>query len=95
MALLDSIKDAQRVTNSMVNGDYTELIDACKRDLIRLGIDPDIVEAEGVQVTQACKLWVHWYTDYQGKGDAWRQAYNGYVDGMRKDSSNLAGDADV
>ncbi len=95
MALLDSIKDAQRVTNTKVNQDYNELIAACKADLLRLGIKPDKINAEGPQIVMACKLWVHWYTDYQGKGDAWRMAYNSYVDGMRKDSANLAGDADV
>lgn len=93
--LLASVKNSQRVTNTKVDTDYTELINACKQDLLRLGISTAVVTAEGIQVTQACKLWVHWYTDYQGKGDIWRQAYNGYVDGMRKDSANLAGDADV
>lgn len=89
MALLDSVKNSQRVTNSLVNLDFAQLIEACKKDLERLGLRKDFIEAEGAEVTQACKLWVHWFTDYEGKGDRWRDAYNGYVDGLRKTVANL------
>lgn len=89
MALLDSIKDAQRVTNNKVNGDYTELIQACKADLARLGIRADIIAAEGTEIIMACKLWVHWYTDYQGKGTIWEAAYHLYTDCLRMNPNNL------
>lgn len=89
MALLNSIKDAQRVTNTKVDVDYTELIQACKADLARLGISSDIIAAEGTEIVMACKLWVHWYTDYQGKGTIWEAAYHLYTDCLRMDPNNL------
>ena len=89
LTLLDKVKDSQRVTNTKVNTDYTELIAACKADLTRLGLKTSMIQAEGTEVTMACKLWVHWYTDYQSKGTIWEAAYHLYTDCLRMDPNNL------
>ena len=82
MSILNSVKDSQRVINTKVNGDYQEMIDACKKELIRLGVSRDKVESEDTEVTQACKLYVHWLTDYEGKGSQWGQMYIGYTNAL-------------
>lgn len=82
MSILESVKASQRVVNDKVNGEYQEMIDACKNELIRLGISAEKVIAEDTEVTQACKLYVHWMTDYEGKGSQWGVMYANYVNAL-------------
>jgi len=82
MSLLDSVKDSQRVTNTNVDNDYQEMIDACKNELIQLGISEDKVLSEDTEIIQACKLYVHWMTDYENKGSQWGQMYVNYTNAM-------------
>ena len=56
MSVLESVKASQRVVNDKVNGEYQEMIDACKNELMRLGISVEKIIAEDTEVTQACKL---------------------------------------
>ena len=90
MAILDSVKASQRVINTKVDTDYTELIEACKNELLRLGIADDKVYSDNdTEVTQACKLYVHWMTDYEGKGAQWGQMYVNYTNSLALHCSYL------
>lgn len=96
MAILDSIKTAQRVINTSVDGDYQEMIDACKNELLRIGLSEDKVEDDSdSEVLQACKLYVHWMTDFEGKGDQWGKMYGRYTNALSLCQKYLEGDYDV
>lgn len=94
--LLDSVKDSQRVINTKVDTDFTELIETCKNELLRLGISQTKVESEDTEVIQACKLYVHWMTDYESKGSQWGQMYVNFTNAMALHEDYLeADDSDV
>ena len=80
--LLSSVKGSQRVVNTKVDTDFTELIAACKNELLRLGISQTKVASEDTEIVQACKLYVHWMTDYDGKGSQWGQMYVNFTNAM-------------
>ena len=82
MSLLSSVKASQRVVNTNVDDDYEEMIDACKNELIRIGISESKVASEDAEVLQACKLYVHWMTDYEGKSNQWGQMYVRYTNAL-------------
>lgn len=86
MSTLSSVKTSQRVSNNAVDEDFQEYIDACKNELLQLGVSYDKVSSEDAEIVQACKLFVHWMTDYEQKGDAWGTMYTNYVNALRQRS---------
>ena len=58
MALIDSVKKALRISTSALDSEILENINAGKQELIRSGVGPDVVSAEGDLVTMAVKTFV-------------------------------------
>ena len=95
MALLDRVKtsigiiDPAEPTPATIarSAQLQDIITACKEDLKQAGILEDIVEAEGPFVSQACRLYVRAFLNYQNLGQVWQARYEGYRDGyaMRQD----------
>lgn len=98
MALIDRVKTSIGIldpdTPSKATAARTvmiqDIINACKEDLKQAGILPEIVEAEGPFITQACKLYVRAMVNYQNQGQAWQLRYEEYRNGyaMRMDYIN-------
>lgn len=81
MALIDTIKMSCRIDGTEADADYQGFIDACKEDLKRVGWDASKVIDTDIRVIEACKLYVKWRIDFQGKGELYGANYREYRDG--------------
>lgn len=72
--MLTAIKKSMRITHSQLDDDIQREIDACKKDLERVGVVLLLNEARPL-VTTACELWCKANYDYLGKGAEFRERY--------------------
>lgn len=87
MALIDEIKAAVRIRDSVPQTDAEKArtvdiqgyINACKDDLMRIGMDARMVSDTDPRIVQACKLYVMAMIDYQGKGAEYWDRYQRYA----------------
>jgi len=90
MALIDSVKKALRISTDALNDEITENINAAKAELIRSGVDPEIVAAEGPLVTQAVKTYV---LSRMGSDktmiEGYQKSFEYQQDNLRKSSKGL------
>lgn len=93
MSLIDTIKATVRIRDSvpqtaaekMRTADIQGYIDACKDDLLRIGVDGSVINDSDIRIVTACKLYVMAMIDYQGKGAAYMDRYERYATCMVMD----------
>ncbi len=72
--MLSAIKLSMRISHNQLDTDIQREIDACLRDLARVGVVLQTDEARPL-VIKAAELWCKATYDYLGKGDAFRTRY--------------------
>lgn len=82
--MIEKIKLSMRIYHTFIDTDIKNNIDACMLDLQRVGISKDIAKdvSEDALIVKAAELYCKWQTDFQGKGDQYRQAYINLRDAM-------------
>ena len=80
MELLESVRLSLGITHVKLNSDIEETIDACRKDLRRAGVRPEL-EADPL-IVQAVKLYCKWQYNFQGQADRYERAYAGLRDSM-------------
>lgn len=93
MSLLDNVKASVRIRDSVPptpaekqrSNDIQGLINACKDDIRRVGVDEGLITDSNVRVENACKLFVKAALDYQGKGSEYKERYESYISAMALD----------
>ena len=83
----EAVKKAERIRHDKLDDDIDRLIGTAKADLIRAGVDADIVEECGSLVTQAvvtfCRIEI---TEEKDLIDKYEESYFIQVDNLRKSS---------
>lgn len=72
--MLTAIKKSMRITHSQLDDDIQREIDACEKDLERVGIVLQGNESRPLIIT-ACELWCKANYDYLGKGAEFRARF--------------------
>ena len=86
--MLNSIKKSIRITHDKTDEDLMEMIEACKRDLLRVGVKN--VDDRDPLIRQAIKIFVKSQINYEGQAERYEKAYN-----LLRDSLSLCGDYNV
>lgn len=95
MALLDDMKLVLRVSNAAYDDEVSMLIAAAKSDMVRVGIDPALIEPEQGEIAplvrQAiscyCKAHFGWDND---EGARFDRSYRQTVTDLLNSSANIA-----
>ena len=83
--MLQKVKDSIRIRHDKLDGDIEDNINACKRDLARVGIVA--ISDDDYLIIQAVKLYAKWQLDFEGQADRYQKAYESL-----RDSLSLCGD---
>ncbi len=83
--MLAAVKGNLRISNSALDVDLQDDIDAALMDLKRVGIDTS--DQSQPLIIKAVKLYCRWQQNYKDKGEKYGEAYKGL-----RDSLSLAGD---
>lgn len=73
MAILEEVKTSLRITHSLLDGEITSEIAACKTDLSMAGVS--LVDDTDALTVRAITLYCRGMHDYAGKGDKSTEAY--------------------
>lgn len=86
--MLNKIKLALRISHNALDADISDIIEACKLDLARMGVtntlDTDFL------IIQAVKLYVKWQLNFEGEADRYMNAYTALAQSL-----SLCGDYNV
>lgn len=83
--MLEAVKENLRISNSALDVDLQDDIDAALMDLKRVGID--VTDQSQPLIIKAVKLYCRWQQDYMGKAEQYCKAYTGLMQAL-----SLAGD---
>lgn len=86
--LLNTIKKSLRITHDKTDDDLMEMIEACKKDLLRVGVKN--VDDKDPLIRQAIKIFVKCQINYEGQAERYEKAYN-----LLRDSLSMCGDYNV
>lgn len=86
--MLSKIKLALRISHTALDSDITEMIEACKLDLKRIGLI-NIVDTDFL-IIQAVKLYVKWQLNFEGEAERYMNAYTALAQSL-----SLSGDYNV
>lgn len=73
MAILDDVKTSLRISHNKLDGEITEVINACKLDLSIAGVS-NVTDTDALTV-QAIKMYARGWFNYQGNADRYQAAY--------------------
>lgn len=82
--MLEKIKLSIRRFHAALDADIQSNIEACMRDLRRVGIHETIAKADSKDalIAKAAEFYYKWQIDYESKGDKWQKAYENLRDAL-------------
>lgn len=89
--LVDEIKTAVRISHTRLDEDIERNIAACFAELDRAGVAvPEDPEQAPPLLRKAAEIWCKWQLDYLGKGEQFRQSFEGMLQAMSLSSGYKA-----
>lgn len=73
--VLDRVKLAMRYRNNMFDTEINGLTDACKADLVRLGVKETLIVSTDETIVHIMTCYCKWQLNYQGDGEKWGNLY--------------------
>lgn len=80
MADLARLKTALRISHDKLDEEILFNVDACKRDMERVGIS--VINEEDAAIQKAFELYLKWQYDFMGEGERYEKAYKGLRNGL-------------
>ena len=80
MADLARLKTALRISHNKLDEEIQYNVDACKRDMERVGIT--VINEEDSAIQKVFELYLKWQYDFMGEGERYEKAYKGMRNGL-------------
>ena len=80
MADLARLKTALRISHDKLNEEIQYNVDACKKDMMRVGIT--VINEEDSAIQKVFELYLKWQYDFMGEGERYEKAYKGMRNGL-------------
>lgn len=80
--MLDKVKRALRITNSLSDDDIQRTIDACLEDIERVGVVGATLIQDDTTICELCVLYVKAQYNYLNEGERWLKNYEARRDAI-------------
>ena len=80
MADLARLKTALRISHNKLDEVIKYNVDACKKDMMRVGIP--VINEEDSAIQKVFELYLKWQYDFMGEGELYEKAYKGMRNGL-------------
>lgn len=82
--LVEQIRKSMRIKHDKLDDLIASDIDTCLCDLAQKGIKKELLKSdtEDKLIQKSCEFYVKWQTDYTGKGEQFKNAYESLRDSL-------------